>query len=82
MESKEITSEIEDGQSLTDQGNGQAEIANSQSAIRNPQSAIRGRRHHRRRRLGRQIFSKEVLYPVLFAIAIGAVLMWRLLNGA
>jgi len=81
VESKEITSEIEDGQSLTDQGNGQTEIADSQSAIRNPQSAIRGRRH-RRRRLGRQIFSKEVLYPVLFAIAIGAVLVWRLLSGA
>jgi hypothetical protein len=40
-----------------------------------------GRRHHHRR-LGRQIFSKEVLYPVLFAIAIGAILAWRLFNGA
>lgn len=80
MESKEITSTIENDQSLTDQGNGQAEITNSQSAIRNPHSAI-GRRHHRRRRLERQIFSKEVLYPVLFALAIGAVLVWRLFSG-
>jgi hypothetical protein len=82
MESKEIMSTIENDQSMTDQNNGWAEIADSQSSIVNRKSSIPGRCHHRRRgRLGRRIFSKEVLYPVLFAITIGAVLIWRLFAG-
>ncbi len=81
MESKEITSEIENDQFLNDPGNGQAEITNSQSAIRNPKSAIRGRHRHRRPSLRKKIFSKEVLYPILFALAIGAVMVWRLFSG-
>ena len=62
----------------------QTDLKNQKLETRNQKLIFKlsiGRRH-RRRRLGRQIFSKEVLYPVLFAIAIGAVLVWRLLSGA
>ncbi len=89
MENKENTSTIKDSQSMSDSSNGKAEFANGRPSIVNPsnslgksrQSLIRGHHYHRRRRLGKQVFSKEVLYPVLFALAIGAVLVWRLITG-
>ena len=36
----------------------------------------------RRRSMGKQILSKEVLYFFLFAIATGVILVWRLFSGA